>query len=86
MPTSPKHGAAGRHGLMARLDELDKKLPSLKTQYPDMDDFWNAFAGESDFATECAGSDDYDWVNERVDELLRKHGIAVPGDSSPVDG
>ncbi|NID14379.1 hypothetical protein [Luteibacter yeojuensis] len=75
-----------REQLTARLEALDGALPRLRAEYPDDDEFWNAFASEADFAIECAGSDDYDWVNAQVDALLHKHGIEVRGDESPTDG
>lgn len=75
-----------REQLAERLRALDAALPRLCAEYPDPDEFWNAFASEADFATECAGEEDYDWVNAQVDALLRKHGVEVPTDESPTDG
>lgn len=76
----------GRNELAVRLAALDAAIPKLVAAHPDPDEFWNAFAGEADFATEAASAADYDWVNLEVDKLLRKHGVDVPTDEPPVDG
>lgn len=78
--------SSSRAQLRLNLDALDAKIPSLLDAHPDPDEFWAAFAGESDFATESARSEDYDWVNTEIDDLLRKHGVAIPTDEPPVDG
>lgn len=78
--------ATTRSQLEAELTRLDEQIPALQRDHPDVDDFWAAFAGATDFATESAGADDMAWINERIDALLVKHGIAVRPDESPVDG
>ena len=70
-----------RAQLQQALNGLDASLETMKAQYPDSGDFWSAFAGEADVILDAAGSDDYDWVNSRVDDLLRKHGVAMPPES-----
>jgi hypothetical protein len=75
-----------RAELTQRLAALDAAIPRLRADHPDDAAFWNAFVRETDFATECAGSGDFDWVNDAIDNLLRKHGEDVRRDESPVDG
>jgi hypothetical protein len=75
-----------RAELTKRLAVLDAAIPRLRADHPEDADFWNAFSSETDFATECAGSSDYDWVNAAIDDLLRKHGEDVRTDEPPVDG
>jgi len=69
-----------RDQLELELTKLDGTITCL------MAEFWSAFAGASDFATECASAADVEWVNGRIDNLLREHYIVVPEDGPPVDG
>ena len=69
-----------RTQLEERLKRLDVTVGELQAA------FWSAFAAETDFATEEAGADDVAWVNDQIDDILRKHNIAVPEDEAPVDG
>lgn len=71
--THPIQAALTRDQLQERLAALDARLPALLAEYPDRADFWNAFAGEAEFAIEDAGEADYDWVNGEVDAILKKH-------------
>jgi hypothetical protein len=78
--------ALTRAELSERVEHLDEVLPQLQADYPDQDEFWNAFAGEAEFALEEASAADYDWVNKQVDLVLKKHHIEIPADESPTDG
>jgi hypothetical protein len=69
-----------RDQLEAELTKLDDTITCL------MAEFWNGFASAADFATECASAADVEWVNGRIDDLLRTHNIVVPSDEPPVDG
>lgn len=79
--------AKTREQLQQLLAALDKAIPDLfkETQDEEVDpsgqvsgDFWAAFAGESDVILDDASADDYQWVNEQIDQLLAKHKISLP--------
>lgn len=63
--------------LQQHLNELEAQLPALMRDHSDEADFWPAFAGQADVITEAAGPADFDWVQERLDAMLRHHG--APG-------
>ena len=63
-----------RPTLQQHLNELEARLPALMRDYPDQADFWPAFAGQADAIADAAGPGDVDWVQERLDDMLRHHG------------
>lgn len=63
-----------RPELQIRLNALEARLPALVREYPEHADFWPAFAGMADDIVEAAGADDCDWVDDRLEEMLRRHG------------
>ncbi len=77
--------AKTRVDLSDQLDELEKALPRLIECYPDDAEFWPAFAGMADVIEDAAGPDDYEWVLQRVDGLLARHGKLATDDMPPSD-
>jgi len=71
--------------LESKLALLDQQMDQLIKDHPDDGDFWCAFAGLADEIGDEANPDQYDWAQERIDAILRKHGKAVPGDLPPSD-
>lgn len=62
-----------RPTLRQHLNELEARLPALMRDHSDEADFWPAFAGQADVIADAAGHDDVDWVQERLDDMLRHH-------------
>jgi hypothetical protein len=60
------------------LDELERELPLLMKDTEDPDDFWMAFAALSDAIEDGADPDDLAYVRERVDAMLKAHGVGSP--------
>lgn len=83
--------ALSRNELQLKLAKLDADIPDLQRAYldrehPEVDEFWNAFAGEADEVTEGAGEPDVEWINAQIDKIILKHDLPVRPDESPVDG
>ena len=60
--------------LTQQLDALEATLPDLLRDHPDEDDFWCAFAGETDHIEDHAG-DHCGFVRGRIDAMLARHGL-----------
>lgn len=65
--------------LVAALDALERKLPSLMREYPDEGDFWSAWAGEADAITEGLPDSKEAYARGRIDCMLRNAGL-IPGE------
>lgn len=63
-----------RPELQTRLNALEAQLPALVREHPDPADFWPAYAGVADEIVDAAGADDCEWVDDRLEEMLRHHG------------
>lgn len=80
--------AKTRNELEAELQRLDAAMPAMidgSTVDGDLDEaeFWPAFSGMADVILDAASSDDYDWVNQRTDAILKKHRIEAGWPESP---
>lgn len=80
--------AKTRDELEAELQLLDEAMPAVIDECTvdgDLDEaaFWPAFAGMADTILDAASSDDYDWVNQRTDAILKKHRIETGWPESP---
>jgi len=71
--------------LEAKLALLDQQMDQLIKDHPDDGDFWCAFAGIADDIGDAADAEQYDVVQAQIDAILKKHGMAVPGDLPPSD-
>lgn len=63
-----------RPTLQQHMNELEDRLPALIRDLPDPAEFWPTFAGLADAIADAAGPDDFEWVQERMDAMLRHHG------------
>ena len=68
-----------RAQLREHLNVLEARLPAMIHAHPDPADFWPQFAGHADVITDAAGPDDFEWVQERLDDMLRHHGAPEVG-------
>lgn len=53
----------------------------LLTEHEDPAEFWPAFAAEADDFVSRVGPADWDWADERLADILRRHGAPVRGAS-----
>lgn len=65
-----------RSHLQAMLNELETAIPKLQEAYPDPASFWPEFAALAEAIEDEAGATDEEWVQARVDAMLRYHGLA----------
>lgn len=64
-----------RTELETELSALEQAVATLLAEHEDPADFWPAFAWQADAIVEAAGPADSEWVHERLDELLARHGL-----------
>jgi hypothetical protein len=74
-----------RKELLAKLAVLDQRMGALKSENPESDVFWPAFAVEADQITDGASATDYAWALEKIDAILLKHGRGAKDDMFPSD-
>ena len=67
-----------RNELQEMLDRLDADVAERLRETEDRDAFWPVFAAASNEVLEAAGSEDFDWVSSRIDEMLGRYGISTP--------
>ena len=65
---------------LAALEQMVVKL--LAEQDPTV--FWDTFAEEADHFASRAAPADWDWADERLADMLRRHGAPVRGASRPT--
>lgn len=70
-----------RAELETELAALERAVVQLLTEHEDPTEFWPAFAGEADAFVSCVGPADWDWADERLEDILRRHGAPVRGAS-----
>lgn len=63
-----------RSALQQQLNALEARLPDMIRTLPEPGDFWPEFAGHADGIADAAGVADFDWVHQRLDDMLRHHG------------
>jgi hypothetical protein len=68
--------------------ELEKELAALEqlavkllAEHEDPTYFWDTFAEEADHFTASVAPADWDWADERLADMLRRHGAPVRGAS-----
>lgn len=71
-----------RAELESQLAALGRSVLKLLAEHEDPENFWPAFAGEADVIADGAAPGDFDWVQQQIDEILRRHGLS-PSDDSP---
>lgn len=71
MTCAPRHNPA----IVTELDRLEKQLPQMMREHPYDGDFWSAFSSQSDEIEHAAGPNDWGYVHERIDAMLRAAGI-----------
>lgn len=67
--------------LETELAALERAVVQLLAEHEDPAEFWPAFAGEADDFTSRVGPADWDWADERLEDILRRHGAPVRGAS-----
>lgn len=70
-----------RPELEKELAALEQAVVKLLAEHEDPADFWPAFAGEADDFVARVGPADWDWADERLEDILRRHGAPVRGAS-----
>lgn len=70
-----------RAELETELAALERAVVQLLAEHEDPAEFWPAFAGEADDFTSRVGPADWDWADERLEDILRRHGAPVRGAS-----
>ncbi|WP_139350567.1 hypothetical protein [Rhodanobacter sp. B04] len=60
------------------LDALDEAMPDLIQAYPDNKDFWPAFNLLADPIQSAAGSNDFIWVLNQINDIQFKHNKPAP--------
>jgi len=63
--------------LQKALNRLEGYLPHLLEQFPELGEFWPAFAGEAEIVLEGAGQE-ADWVADKLESMLTFHGAPAP--------
>lgn len=70
-----------RAELETELAALEQLAIKLLAEHEDLAEFWPAFAGEADDFASRVALTDWDWVDERLADILRRHGAPVRGAS-----
>ncbi|HYG07640.1 MAG TPA: hypothetical protein VD865_14710 [Stenotrophomonas sp.] len=71
-----------RAELSAQLAELDRSVEDLRADYTDEGDVVEAVASQGDDIAAQAGPDRC-WVEDQVEEILRRHGLLLEGAGAP---
>jgi hypothetical protein len=75
--------AKTREELQHLLDELNRSMPAMLKTCPEEIDFWPALARAVDVIQDSASARDYEWVADKIDLILSKHGKAISADLPP---
>lgn len=67
--------------LETELSALERLVVQLLAEHEDPAEFWPAFAGQADDFVSRVGPADWDWADERLADILRRHGAPVRGAS-----
>ena len=70
-----------RAELEKELAALEQAVVQLLAEHEDPAEFWPAFAGEADDFVSRVGQADWDWADEHLKDILRRHGAPVRGAS-----
>lgn len=70
-----------RTELETELAALEQLAVKLLAEHEDPAEFWPAFGGEADDFASRVGPADWDWADERLADILRRHGAPVRGAS-----
>jgi hypothetical protein len=70
-----------RAELEKELAALEQAVAQLLAEHEDPAEFWPAFAGEADDFVSRVVPADWDWADERLEDILRRHGAPVRGAS-----
>lgn len=68
---------ATREDLLLMLRDLEEQIPELQRRCPDAADFWPEFSPRADAIRWAGGSDHDEWIWDRIDSMLRFHGLAM---------
>lgn len=60
---------------------LELAVVRLLAEHEDPAEFWPAFAGQADAFIANGGPADWDWADEQLEDMLRRHGAPVRGAS-----
>ncbi|MEO7430639.1 MAG: hypothetical protein ABIR62_01055 [Dokdonella sp.] len=71
MTCAPRHNPQ----IVTGLDRLEKQLPQIIREHPHDGAFWIAFSRQADDIEHAAGPNDWRYVHERIDAMLRAVGI-----------
>lgn len=67
--------------LEQELAALEQLAARLLAEHEDPAEFWPAFAGPADAFIANGGPADWDWADEQLEDMLRRHGAPVRGAS-----
>ncbi|WP_017463515.1 hypothetical protein [Dyella ginsengisoli] len=70
-----------RAELEAELAALEQMVVQLLAEQEAPADFWDTFAEEADHFASRVAPADWDWADERLADMLRRHGAPVRGAS-----
>ncbi|MEP7185038.1 MAG: hypothetical protein ABI767_04305 [Rhodanobacter sp.] len=67
---------ATRAELTRRLAVIQSNIPMLLSLFPGRAEFFNEFASFTEDVKQCARPEDQAWATERIQQMLREHGMA----------
>jgi len=65
-----------RERLKKSLSIVDSAIPRLKSEFPDEETFWPAFAVLADDVVENLTDADGEWAYAELDAIMNKHGLS----------
>jgi hypothetical protein len=72
-----------RQDLENLLNDLDGDIARLRADYPDREEFWEAFNGLTEVGIERAEPRDQVWFQEQIQRLIERHGLNRPETWTP---
>jgi len=65
-----------REQMAKTLSIIDSAIPRLKSEFPEEEQFWPAFAGMADQVIENLTETDGEWAYAELDAIMHKHGLS----------